>query len=173
MYIDKKISSKLRNFISIAVLFLIIAPPRTTFANTDQTRAQVSSTDAQVPSAATSYGQLPLSFIPNVGQSDAVVLYQVRAMGGMVFFINDAVVLSLPNTEGIQQKGDQTQTIVQLHSMEWTRLIKWLMPNECQVLSTTLSGINHRNGTSTYQLMQALSINNSIQGLTCATMVRQ
>jgi hypothetical protein len=115
MYIDKKISSKLRNFISIAVLFLIIAPPRTTFTNTDQTRAQVSSTDAQVPSAATSYGQLPLSFIPNAGQSDAVVLYQARAMGGMVFFINDAVVLSLPNTGGIQQKGDQTQTIVQLH----------------------------------------------------------
>ena len=36
-------------------------------------------------------------------------------MGGMVFFINDAVVLSLPTVESGQQTEDHTQTIVQMH----------------------------------------------------------
>ncbi len=41
---------------------------------------------------------LPLSFVPNAGQSDAVVRYQAHAMGGQLFFEDAAVVLSLPAT---------------------------------------------------------------------------
>ena len=56
--------------------------------------------------AAASYGLLPLSFVPNAGQSDAVVHYQAHAMGGMLFFEDDAVVLSLPATGSGQQAED-------------------------------------------------------------------
>ena len=44
-------------------------------------------------SAAARYGQLPLSFVPNAGQSNATVRYQAHGMGGMLFFEDDAVVL--------------------------------------------------------------------------------
>jgi hypothetical protein len=44
------------------------------------------------------YGQLPLSFVPNAGQSDAAVHYQAQGMGGTLFFEDDTVTLSLPET---------------------------------------------------------------------------
>ncbi len=39
---------------------------------------------------------LPLSFVPNVGQTDPTVQFQAHAMGGSVFFTPKEVVLSLP-----------------------------------------------------------------------------
>lgn len=48
------------------------------------------------PSAA-SVEYLPLSFIPNVGQTDDAVRYQVQSLGGMLFFTANEVVLSLPS----------------------------------------------------------------------------
>ena len=54
------------------------------------------------------YGQLPLSFVPNAGQSDAAVRYQANGMGGALFFEDDTVMLSLPTPE------DQTRSVVYL-----------------------------------------------------------
>lgn len=45
---------------------------------------------------------LPLSFVPNVGQTDPAVQFQAYAMGGSVFFTPQEVVLSLP----VQQSAD-------------------------------------------------------------------
>jgi hypothetical protein len=39
---------------------------------------------------------LPLAFIPNMGQTDPAVRFQVKSMGGMIFFTPGEVVLSLP-----------------------------------------------------------------------------
>ncbi|MEP7286859.1 MAG: SBBP repeat-containing protein, partial [Chloroflexota bacterium] len=41
------------------------------------------------------YGNLPLSFIPNVGETDSAVRYQVRSGAGTLFFTPAEVVLSL------------------------------------------------------------------------------
>lgn len=40
--------------------------------------------------------QLPLSFVPNVGQTDPAVQFQAQGLGGTIFFTSDQVVLSLP-----------------------------------------------------------------------------
>ncbi|MEP7289163.1 MAG: SBBP repeat-containing protein [Chloroflexota bacterium] len=45
--------------------------------------------------AAQQYGALPLSFMPNFGQTDSAVHFQTRAEGGTLFFTPDEVVLSL------------------------------------------------------------------------------
>ncbi len=42
------------------------------------------------------YGVLPLSFVPNTGQVDSNVAFQVRGMGGTLFFAADEIVFSLP-----------------------------------------------------------------------------
>ncbi|MBX3082085.1 MAG: SBBP repeat-containing protein [Anaerolineae bacterium] len=42
------------------------------------------------------YGQLPLSFVPNAGQTDEAVHFQVNSLGGTLFFTPQEVVLSLP-----------------------------------------------------------------------------
>ena len=42
------------------------------------------------------WGKLPLSFVPNAGQADASVRFEVHSMGGTVSFAPDEVVLSLP-----------------------------------------------------------------------------
>ena len=41
-------------------------------------------------------GKLPLSFVPNAGQTDPAVRFQAQGMGGTLFFTHDEVVLSLP-----------------------------------------------------------------------------
>ncbi len=95
-------------FVGVAVLLLLLATTGASFAYAEQTRAPMFSPAVPVSSAAAGYGQLPLSFVPNAGQSDSVVRYQARAMGGMLFFEDDAVTLSLPTTE------DQTRSVVHL-----------------------------------------------------------
>jgi uncharacterized repeat protein (TIGR01451 family) len=42
------------------------------------------------------FGVLPLSFIPNAGQTDPAVRFQAHGLGGTLFFTPDQVVLSLP-----------------------------------------------------------------------------
>ena len=95
-------------FVGVAVLLLLLATTGASFAYAEQTRVPMFSPAVPVSSAAAGYGQLPLSFVPNAGQSDAVVRYQAHAMGGMLFFEEDAVVLSLPTTE------DQTRSVAHL-----------------------------------------------------------
>lgn len=45
--------------------------------------------------AAPDFGKLPLSFVPNAGQSDPAVRFQAQGMGGTFFFTPGEVVLSL------------------------------------------------------------------------------
>ncbi len=42
------------------------------------------------------FGKLPLSFVPNAGQTDPAVRFQAQGMGGTLFFTPGEVVLSLP-----------------------------------------------------------------------------
>ncbi|MBX3084948.1 MAG: SBBP repeat-containing protein [Anaerolineae bacterium] len=42
------------------------------------------------------YGQLPLSFVPNMGQTDAKAQFQVNSLGGTLYFTAGEVVLALP-----------------------------------------------------------------------------
>ncbi len=42
------------------------------------------------------FGKLPLSFVPNVGQTDPAVRFQAHDMGGTVFFTSGEAVLALP-----------------------------------------------------------------------------
>src|SRR5262249_23163467 len=50
----------------------------------------------------TGFGHLPLSFIPNQGQTDAAVRFHGHALGGNVFFAANEVVFSLPTPTKIQ-----------------------------------------------------------------------
>ncbi|HEX2905703.1 MAG TPA: CSLREA domain-containing protein, partial [Phototrophicaceae bacterium] len=49
----------------------------------------------EAPAVTPDFGQLPLSFVPNAGQTDAAVLFQVRSLGGTLFFARDEVVLAV------------------------------------------------------------------------------
>lgn len=51
------------------------------------------------PAVDAHFGHLPLSFIPNMGQANPTVRYQVRGAGGVVSFTDDEVVLSLPGID--------------------------------------------------------------------------
>ncbi len=50
--------------------------------------------------ASVDFGNVPLSFIPNAGQSDGVVIFQARSQGGAdIFFTNEEVVFALPGAQ--------------------------------------------------------------------------
>jgi hypothetical protein len=108
-----RLAIKLRMFIGVLVLLLLPATHRASFAYAEQPSAPMSSPTTPVSSVTASYGMLPLSFLLNAGQSDAVVRYQAQAMGGMLFFEDNGVVLSLPTTDP-QQTDDQTRSVVRL-----------------------------------------------------------
>ena len=58
--------------------------------------AMVGSDQAATARLKSASGRLPLSFVPNAGQLDPTVRFQVRSAGGTVFFTPSAIVLSLP-----------------------------------------------------------------------------
>ena len=51
-------------------------------------------------------GRLPLSFVPNAGQMDPTVRFQVRSAGATLFFTPNEIVLSLPTTDGSGPTGN-------------------------------------------------------------------
>ncbi|GAB4534845.1 MAG: hypothetical protein Kow0063_18380 [Anaerolineae bacterium] len=57
------------------------------------------------PTIAPGFGVLPLSFIPNAGQTDPAVHFQAHGLGGTLFFTPDQVVLSLPPQERVFAAG--------------------------------------------------------------------
>jgi hypothetical protein len=65
------------------------------------------SVESNVPSAVIEqhYGELPLSFIPNVGQTDDRAQFQVNSLGGTLFFTPQEVVLSLPQASKDADRG--------------------------------------------------------------------
>jgi RHS repeat-associated protein len=50
------------------------------------------------------FARLPLSFEPNMGQTDSPVRFQVRGLGGMIHFAEDETVLTLPG----RRRGQDT-----------------------------------------------------------------
>ena len=56
--------------------------------------------------ASQSFSQLPLSFVPNAGQTNPAVRFQVRGMGGTLFFTPREVVLSLPTPAGARRQQE-------------------------------------------------------------------
>ncbi|MBV7339121.1 SBBP repeat-containing protein [Chloroflexi bacterium TSY] len=62
-------------------------------------QSSVPYTAAPLSEANLDLSQFPLSFVPNEGQADPVVKFQVHDMGGTVFFTQDAIVLALPATD--------------------------------------------------------------------------
>ncbi|MBX3086731.1 MAG: SBBP repeat-containing protein [Anaerolineae bacterium] len=60
------------------------------------------------------YGQLPLSFVPNVGQTDAAAQFQVNGLGGTLFFTPEEVVLSLPQAKKRADRANPEQRIAML-----------------------------------------------------------
>ncbi len=115
MHIKTNFVNKLRTFIGITLILVLLATTGTSLAYGGQASAPSATFAGPRSSAAAQYGQLPLSFVPNAGQSNPVVRFQTHALGGEVFFIADSVVLSLPKTEVGGHPGDQTQSIVRLH----------------------------------------------------------
>lgn len=61
--------------------------------------------------ARTDFGMFPLSFVPNAGQSDRSVHFQVHTKdGGALFFTQSQVVLSLPPlSDGIEASDDDSR----------------------------------------------------------------
>jgi hypothetical protein len=56
---------------------------------------------------APAFGRLPLSFVPNAGQTDPAVRFQVRSSVGTLFFTPGGVVLSLPTPVQAPGRGAQ------------------------------------------------------------------
>jgi hypothetical protein len=104
---------KLRAFFGVLVLLFLPATPRVSFPYREQTSTPIFSPFTPMSSGTARYGELPLSFLPNAGQSDPVVRYQAQAMGGTLFFEDNGVVLSLPTIDP-QQTENQTRSVVHL-----------------------------------------------------------
>ena len=64
--------------------------------------------------------KLPLSFVPNAGQTDPAVRFEVRGMGGTLFFKANEVVLSLPTEP--QSPARQDTTLAPLDHLREERL---------------------------------------------------
>ncbi|MDY7076352.1 MAG: SBBP repeat-containing protein, partial [Chloroflexota bacterium] len=61
-------------------------------------RPAVIPTSAPAQAINPDFGKLPLSFVPNVGQTNPAVRFQVHDMSGMIFFTSGEAVLALPAT---------------------------------------------------------------------------
>ena len=61
-------------------------------------RAVAATPAVAAATSAPDFGALPLSFVPNAGQSDDAVRFEMRGMGGTIFFTPHEVVLSLPSS---------------------------------------------------------------------------
>jgi len=62
-------------------------------------RSAVMPTTVPAPVLSVDFGQLPLAFVPNAGQTDPAVRFQVHDRSGTIFFTTSEIVLTLPATE--------------------------------------------------------------------------
>ncbi|HEU0293373.1 MAG TPA: SBBP repeat-containing protein [Anaerolineales bacterium] len=69
----------------------------------------------------TNFDRLPLSFVPNMGQEDAAVKFQVQGLGGNLFFTPGEVVFSLPNPVKIKE-DDKDKIRYDLHPANVLRI---------------------------------------------------
>ena len=66
------------------------------------------------PVVAPDFGQLPLSFIPNAGQTDQAVRFQAHGYGGTLFFTPAEVTLVLPPTSDHRPPAAKQPAVVSL-----------------------------------------------------------
>lgn len=76
------------------------SPPTAPTAHDTEGEATTNDSSSAPIDVQADFGKLPLSFIPNVGQSDAKVQFQTHAYGGTVFFTDEEIVLALPASVG-------------------------------------------------------------------------
>jgi len=57
-----------------------------------------------LPRLSTDFANLPLSFIPNVGQSQQKIRFQTQGMGSAIFFAQTEIALSLPTSDSHSAK---------------------------------------------------------------------
>ena len=84
-----------RTVTSLVVLTALVA---SALAGVVQPRQLLPRTSPAVP-ARTGLDQLPLAFEPNAGQVDPEVRFQVRGLGGMIYFTDGEVVMTLPASQ--------------------------------------------------------------------------
>jgi hypothetical protein len=110
------LSTTMRACTGFAIPLLLLATTGIPYASPAGTTAALMAPPvaASIEAAPSLYGDLPLSFVPNAGQSDAVVLYQTRAMGGILSFEDDAVALSLPAAGRGGQTEGQSRFVARL-----------------------------------------------------------
>ena len=72
-------------------------------------------------SSTTNFDRLPLSFVPNFGQEDAAVKFQVQGLGGKLFFAPNEVVFSLPNPVKVKE-NDKDKLRYDLHPANVVRI---------------------------------------------------
>jgi hypothetical protein len=75
----------------------------------------------QLAANSTSFGRLPLAFVPNRGQEDASVRFQARGLGGSLFFTPSEVVFSLPNPMRVME-NDRANVRYDLHPANVVRI---------------------------------------------------
>lgn len=75
-------------------------------------------------SSLTDFNQLPLSFVPNLGQENASVRFQTQGLGGKLFFAPGEVVFSLPNPVKVppQNNDDKEKIRYDLHPANVVRI---------------------------------------------------
>jgi CSLREA domain-containing protein/uncharacterized repeat protein (TIGR01451 family) len=91
---------------------------------------------------------LPLSFVPNAGQTDDAVRFQVRSLSGTLFFAQQEVVLSLPASTGGWKPSSYKSGVSPLEE-GWIRLA----PNE--IIQNSETG----QGTTTVLRMRFMDAN--------------
>ncbi|MCI0552302.1 MAG: PKD domain-containing protein, partial [Anaerolineae bacterium] len=72
-------------------------------------------------SSTINFDRLPLSFVPNLGQEDAAVKFQVQGLGGKLFFTPGEVVFSLPNPVKVKE-NDKDKIRYDLHPANVVRI---------------------------------------------------
>ena len=125
-------------FTTVGVLVVHGGAPTTT------TNHPAAATAAKQSKILASYGQLPLSFEANAGQTDARVKFLSRGPGYTVFLTEDEAVLALPARKGKQAESNQTgsnQTGLALSPFR-DRLNARPEPNKSAVLRMRLIGSN-------------------------------
>ncbi|HEX6289758.1 MAG TPA: SBBP repeat-containing protein [Herpetosiphonaceae bacterium] len=76
--------------------------------------------DVPRPPMKPSLANLPIAFVPNVGQTDPSVEFQAQGLGGTLFFTPDQIVLTLPTASRSDQSTDDHSPVA-LKSRSRTR----------------------------------------------------
>ena len=99
--------------------------------------------------------------------------YQAHGMGGMLFFEDDAVVLSLPKTGRGGQTEDQTRSVVRLRFDGVDNARRVVNAERLPGIVNYFIGNQPSRWLTDLPTYGALSMSSSTQALTCATTARR